>query len=75
MNSGSGMRFTWTEHLSAARTLGHAGQDNSGTALALYPDRTQVTIAGRDAPLTVRKLAEKREIPSQALVEYQLMLG
>ena len=35
MNSGSGMRFTWTEHLSAARTLGHAGQENSGTALAL----------------------------------------
>jgi hypothetical protein len=29
------MRFTWTEHLSAARTLGHAGQENSGTALAL----------------------------------------
>jgi hypothetical protein len=35
MNSLSGMRFSWTEHLSAARTLGHAGQDNSGTALAL----------------------------------------
>ncbi|MCP9792295.1 hypothetical protein [Vulcanococcus limneticus] len=29
------MRFTWSEHLSAARTLGHAGQENSGTALAL----------------------------------------
>ncbi len=29
------MRFTWSQHLSAARTLGHAGRENSGTALAL----------------------------------------
>lgn len=29
------MRFTWSQHLSAARTVGHAGQENSGTALAL----------------------------------------